>query len=136
MEGDVKIATILVLVLLAGISTFVAYKYSQSSLQVKQSLDQERYNRMNAEESLSKSNSRVKELEEQASKLEKKMASMQVILDNTNAMNDDLKSRLDKASLIKNDMEKKINELVEMSSGAPAAQPVTEAPVAAAAPIN
>ncbi len=128
-----KIVTIIVLALLAGISTFVACKYSKSTLKVQESLNQERYNRMNAEESLSKSNSRVKELEDQVSKLEKKMASMQVVLDNTNAMNEDLKSRLDKASLIKESMEKKINELVEMSGGSPIAQPE---PVAAAAPTN
>lgn len=120
-----KIASIIILVFLAGISTFVAYRSSQTSLQAKQTLDQERYNRMTVEETLNKANSKVKELEDQVSKLEKKMASMQVVLDNTNAMNDDLKARLDKASLIKADMDKKINELQQMVGAAPAevAQP-------------
>ena len=125
-----KIATIVILVVLAFASTFVAYRYSQSSLQAKQVLDQERYSRITTEENLSKSNARVKELEDQTSKLEKKMASMQVVLDNTNAMNDDLKARIDKAVLIKEDMDKKISELQQMvGSSAAAAQPVAEVPV-------
>lgn len=124
-----KIATIVVLVFLAVLSTFVAYRYSQSSLQAQQTLNQERYNRLTIEENLSKANTRVKELEDQISKVEKKMASMQVILDNTNAMNDDLKGRLDKAMVIKENMDRKIEEMQQMVGGANELQPVAEAPV-------
>ena len=130
-EVNVKIATIIVLVVLALLSTYVAYRYSQSTLQVQQTLKQERYNRFTAEENLSKSNSRIKELEDQVSKLEKKMASMQVVLDNTNAMNDDLKARIDKATKIKEDMDKKITELEQMVGAASQPQPVVPVPVAA-----
>ena len=124
-----KIATIVVLVFLAVLSTFVAYRYSQSSLQAQQTLNQERYNRLTVEENLSKANARVKELEDQISKVEKKMASMQVVLDNTNAMNDDLKGRLDKAMVIKENMDKKIEEMQQMVGGVNETQPVAEAPV-------
>lgn len=128
-----KIATIVVLVFLAVLSTFVAYRYSESSLQAQQTLNQERYNRLTIEENLSKANARVKELEDQISKVEKKMASMQVVLDNTNAMNDDLKSRLDKAMVIKENMDKKIEEMQQMAGGGTTPvsepQPVAQAPV-------
>lgn len=132
-----KIATIVVLVFLAVLSTFVAYRYSQSSMQVKQTLDQERFNRLTIEENLSKASARVKELEDQISKVEKKMASMQVVLDNTNAMNDDLKSRLDKAMVIKENMDNKIEELQQMVGGtAGEAQAAVEAQPVAEAPLN
>ncbi len=124
-----KIATIVVLVFLAVLSTFVAYRYSQSSLQAQQTLNQERYNRLTIEENLSKANAKVKELEDQISKVEKKMASMQVVLDNTNAMNDDLKGRLDKAMVIKENMDKKIEEMQQMVGGVNETQPMAEAPV-------
>ena len=131
-----KIATIVVLVFLAVLSTFVAYRYSQSSLQAQQILNQERYNRLTIEENLSKANGRVKELEDQISKVEKKMASMQVVLDNTNAMNDDLKGRLDKAMVIKENMDKKIEEMQQMVGGGNELQPVAEAPVEVPAEVT
>ena len=131
-----KIATIVVLVFLAVLSTFVAYRYSQSSLQAQQILNQERYNRLTVEENLSKANGRVKELEDQISKVEKKMASMQVVLDNTNAMNDDLKGRLDKAMVIKENMDKKIEEMQQMVGGGNELQPVAEAPVEVPAEVT
>jgi chromosome segregation ATPase len=112
----VKAATIVLLVFFAGVCGFLAYKYSQNAGQMQQSLDQERYTRMTTEENLGKASTKIRELEDQLSKLEKKMSSMQIVLDNTNAMNEDLKSRLDKVAVIKADMEKKIQDLQEMSN--------------------
>ena len=129
-----KSVSIILVVLIVGLTGFIAFKKSQNAGKMQQDLNQERYVRMTTEENLSKSNEHVKEMEEQVAKLEKKMASMQIVLDNTNAINEDLKARLDKAGQIKQDMDVKIKELEQMAGASqPTPPPVEAAPAPAPA---
>ena len=116
MKTTILIAAILVAVL--GITMTV--RFAKDAQSHEQNLNQERYNRMVAEESLASANTKINALETELERLQNKIKNSEKLLSETNAMNDDLKARLDKAMQIKGDMEKKIGELQNIVAPAPA----------------
>ena len=93
----------------------VSYQYSKNSLVAIKELENERYSRMNIEESLNQANQRVETLETELIKLDKKLQSTQRILNHTKMSNVDLNKRLERAENVRTLLNKKIEELKKLS---------------------
>jgi len=106
--------TILAIVLAAaGIG--LSYRYYKNAGKAINELNQERYNRMVAEENLLNTKSQVKSLEGQLKKAEQKAVNLENKIEKITAINEDLKLRLDKAAEIHKRLEQKILEFEQIS---------------------
>ena len=114
-----KTTVMIVAILLAVLGITMTVRFAKDSQSHEQSLNQERYNRMVAEESLASANTKINALETELERLQNKSKNMEKILIETNAMNDDLKARLDKAMQVREEMEKKMGELQNITSPPP-----------------
>lgn len=106
----------IVSVLIAVGSCYLAFRYHQNAELAQGSLNEERYNKMLAEESLLKANSKISSLESGISRMEKKLSANDALLVQTKAINKDLRARLDKISEFKEKLEAKIQELELIST--------------------
>ena len=107
----------IVVVLAAIISCGLAIVFNQNAVTAQNELDGERYKRIVAEESLSKVRAELTAVQSNASRMEKKLANTETLLQQTKEMNDDLKVRMDKAENIRKDLEQRINELLSAVGG-------------------
>ncbi len=106
--------TILAIVLVAaGIG--LSYRYYKNAGKAINELNQERYNRMVAEESLQNTKMQVKSLEGHVKKAEQKAVNLENKIEKITAINEDLKLRLDKAAEIHKRLEQKILEFEQIS---------------------
>jgi len=104
--------TIVLIVLSCGL----AIRYNQDAGSARHELDGERYKRMVSEEKLQEAGQKVNVLSEDLKHAKSKIDRMTFVLDNTKAMNMDLRSRLDKASRIQTSLDKRISELQQLVS--------------------
>ena len=114
-----RITIIILAVAFAVMGGGLAYRYNQEALNAQKELNQERYNRMIAEENLQKADAKIKLLQSDIARSEDKLKSVENILDETKTVNSDLKARIDKATEIKQDLENKIKELEKLSGAVP-----------------
>lgn len=119
-----KYLVIALAAVVALLSCLLAARYNTSASKAKLELDQERYNRMTAEESLEKVNSKASALENDLRTSEAKFKSLETLLKQTVTINDDLKSQINKVNQVKEALDKKMQEIQNVSI--PAA-PVTNA---------
>ena len=83
--------------LIAVGSVFAAYHYGKDSSRAKGELDNERYLRMTAEEDLSKAQNKVSSMESELARVSKKSVSLEKTLEQIKAVNEDYRTRLDAA---------------------------------------
>ena len=101
---------VIAVILVIGAS-LMAMSSNQTAGKIKQELEQERYNRMVAEEGLSKTQSKINALESELTTAKDKIQTVQAILATGQEEASDLKSQLDSATRAKASLEKKIEEL-------------------------
>ena len=96
---------------------------------VNKSLDEERYSRMVAEESLQKNSAKLSTLEAQLKNANERISKVQDLIDHQKAANVDLKKQLQELSDLKADLEGKLKVALEeklpnsaVNSAAPTAQ--------------
>lgn len=81
-----------------GISgTTLAYSYYQRADKAKGNLDEERYLRMTAEESLSHAEAKATSLESELARVQKKMQTFEKSIEQLKSTNDSLRTQLDRA---------------------------------------
>lgn len=115
-----KNVIISVAIVIAVLGAVFSVRFAKEVQQSHQTLDQERYNRMVAEENLSVANTKLNGLETELERLQNKLKNTEKLLGETSAINDDLKARLDKAMQIKESLEQKLKELQNISlNGSP-----------------
>ena len=118
-----------IIVVMIG-SCLVAITANNNADELQQSLNQERYARMVAEEKLQKANLRIKSLEDQMAETQNKIKSVQTILQEGQSTNSDLKAQLENMTQVKSSLEKRIDELVsqiqQLEKGAPGPAPAME----------
>lgn len=105
---------IIAIVLAAGLIVFsaaLAVNYNASALSTRKDLEQERYLRMVAEEKLERTGAQIRKLESELSRVEKEMKGVRDLLDQSQAANDRLQTKLDGAAAVKDALERKIEEL-------------------------
>ena len=111
-----RIVLIGFVIVLLVLSCGLAVRYSRDANYAHGELNGERYERMVAEENLQKANMRISSLEGELKREQDKAGQMEVILEKTKAVNEDLKARLDKAAEIKKSLDKRIADLQQMTS--------------------
>ncbi len=126
-----RVTITVVSLVLAVVGIGLTIRFAKDVQKHEQSLNQERYTRMVAEESLASSNSKVNAMETELARLQNKIKNTEKMLGETSLVNDDLKARLDKAKQIKESMDLKIKELQNMVI--PESAPVPVEPAAAPA---
>ena len=89
----------------------IVFQVSQHLTKVSQNLDQERYQRMEAEEKLLKTEAQLKSLQRDAAQAESKLQSIEAVLEQGKTENADLKVQLEAINKTKSDLEQRIQEI-------------------------
>jgi len=92
----------------------------------KKELNQERYSRMVAEESLEKAMSKLRAIESEAANTKEKVQSTQVVLNEERAKISGLQSELEKMAVLNEKLQKQLNEALTASDQAQ--QPPAQTP--------
>ena len=98
-------------IILAILSCGLAYFANSKSFKSQESLNKERYLRMQNEEVLQNIETKIKSLEEELGRKDKKIEALTLQLDQLNAHSQELEGRLQKAAEIKENLDQKITEL-------------------------
>ena len=98
-------------IVLLVLSCGLAIRYSQDASYVQEQLNGERYKRLVSEENFQKSKVKVISLKAELKRAQDKIGQIEGFLEKTKAYNNDLKTRLDKAVEIKENLDKKNQEL-------------------------
>ena len=97
-------------VLAIGVALFsggLAIRNNQLAETAKIELNQERYQRMTAEEQLNNANNKIASLESDVAKVAKKLKANEALIDQMKTINGELVAKLDKAKEIKENLEQK-----------------------------
>ena len=116
MKKDI-ILVILVL-LVAGLSAILV-RSAEKERKALKSLDEERYSRFVAEETLQKNAAKIATLEAQIKAASDKMAKIQDILDQEKGVNADLKKQYADLTAAKEEMEAKLKAAVQQAAQPP-----------------
>ncbi len=92
-----RITTVVLAIIMAILSIYLAFYYYQQYDVLKHELNQERYDRYTSEENLETKKLRVKELESKLGRIQKKVDGFEKKYSETKALNSTLKIRLDNA---------------------------------------
>ena len=117
MKKDVLIV-ILVLVCVGLVVVLVGV--FEKSNKVTKSLDEERYSRMVAEESLQKNAAKLSTLEAQLKSASEKMSRVQQLIDQQKTANSDLQKQYEDLNNVKSELEAKLKATVEQKAASPA----------------
>lgn len=105
---------ILVLAVLLSIGlTVVVVRFNEKSTKAIKNLEEERYSRMVAEESLQKGAAKLATLEAQLKSAESKMSKIQDVLEQEKDVNVDLKKQYEKLAQTKSELEEKVKLALE-----------------------
>ena len=111
MKEAMKSKTLAVAVILTVGACFMAVSANRTAAKTQQSLDQERYNRMVAEEKLNETSSRAAFLQTELDSAKAKIQSIQAVLDEGKSTNSDLQAQLDSVTKLKESLERKMEEM-------------------------
>ena len=89
-----KNVLIICLVAIIAICGWLTFNYGRKSASAQSVLDQERYQRMSAEENLENTKTKITSLESEVERSNKKISSLETLLEEAKAANDELKARL------------------------------------------
>jgi len=108
------------LLLAVGLSVVVV-RFAEKADKAGKSLDEERYSRMVAEETLQKKASELMNLHDQLKGDQDKMGKIEDILDEQKGINSDLKKQYDALVQAKSDLEEKLQQVLQEKAVAQAA---------------
>ena len=116
-----KVAWIILAIFFVGICLGLAIRYNQNASHAIKDLQDERYLRMTAEESLDRANGKISSLEYQVNEVIEKSQTAQKDFEALRASADEYRGRLDKAAETNKSLEEKIKELQNTVAPAPVA---------------
>ncbi len=119
VSDKIKNAILLVAVVLTIGSCLIAVSSGRAAQKMQQSLDQERYQRMVAEEKLEKSSLQIASLESELDSVKGKIQGIQAIMQDGNHANADLKIQLESITKVKESLEKQLEEMQRAQGEAP-----------------
>ncbi len=128
MKDILLVVSILVSIAL----TVVVVRFNEKATKAGKNLEEERYSRMVAEESLQKSAAKLATLEAKLKSADSKMTKIQDILEQEKDVNADLKQQYEKLAETKADLELKVKAALEAQAQAQAVVANAEAEVVAA----
>ena len=103
---------ILVILLIVGFLVGVVYYYKYEITSISKTLESERYSRLVAEEKVVNSVSKIKQLQDDLTDNQEKIAKIQGLLKEEKNVNKDLDSQFQRLSKAKSQLEKQIDSLV------------------------
>jgi predicted nuclease with TOPRIM domain len=113
---------ILVISLLLAVGLLVvAVRLAQKADKAGKSLEEERYSRMVAEETLQKNDAKLATYQEQLKEAQDKMNKIQDVLDQEKGVNSDLKKQYDELAQAKADLESKLQSALQEKAASVAA---------------
>lgn len=104
---------LVIAVLLALSLTVVVVRFSEKATKASKSLEEERYSRMVAEETLQKNAAKLATLEAQVKAAEGKMLKIQDVLAQEKDVNADLKQQYERLAQTKAELEEKVRSTIE-----------------------
>ena len=120
------IILVVVILLSIGLSVMVV-RFNEKATKAGKNLEEERYSRMVAEESLQKNSAKLMTLESQLKSASDRMAKIQDIVDQEKGVNQDLKKQYEKLSDLKAELESKLQAtLAEQAAAAATVQATTD----------
>ena len=119
MKKDI---VLVILVLICIGLVFVVVNVLEKENKVNKNLDEERYSRMVAEESLQKNAAKLSTLEAQLKSANEKMAKVQDQIDQQKTNNADLQKQYEDLNSIKTELESKLKTALEEKLTSPQAQ--------------
>jgi len=112
----VRILVVVVALLTAGMSSFLAFRYSQDTYNAQDGLNQERYLRMIAEEDIEKATQQIKKLSLAGELHQDKIKGMELLLEQTKMTNTDLQNKFDQVVVKNNALKAKIKALEQTAA--------------------
>jgi len=92
----------------------LAYSHYQKADKAKSSLNEERYLRMTAEEALTNAEAKVRSLESEFDRTQKKMQTFEKSIEQLKSTNDSLRTQLDRALQSNKAFEEKLKQINDM----------------------
>jgi hypothetical protein len=114
------IILVLTILLAVGLSVMLV-RFAQRADKAGKSLEEERYSRMVAEETLQKNDAKLTTLQESLREDQEKMSKIEDILDQEKNVNSDLKKQYDDLIEAKSNLENKLKKVIEEKAAAVAA---------------
>src|ERR1019366_185749 len=115
------IILVISLLLAVGLAVVVV-RYAEKADKAGKNLEEERYSRMVAEETLQKNDAKLTTLQEQLKEDQDKVTKIENILDQEKGVNSNLKKQYDELSQAKTDLEAKLQSVVQEKAAATALQ--------------
>jgi len=106
----------LIIILILG-SIGLAFRFNQKASYANKELEQERYLRLTTEQMLEETSQQREALKTDLNKAQETIKGLSRVTEQTQAFNNDLKDRLEKASRIKESLEMKLKELESVLPG-------------------
>jgi peptidoglycan hydrolase CwlO-like protein len=106
-----RVLIYLISIMIIAASIAFAVYYNSEADQAVQALEHERYSRMMAEEGLEKAKGTITSLETEMGRINTKIKSTKVMLEQATSTNKDLKVRLDRAEQSKDELRLRIQSL-------------------------
>ena len=103
-----------ILLALAGVG--LAVHYNKNANYAQNVLNQERFEKLTAEENLEKANAKIESLTTELDRTKSKIKNISTLIEQTNSLNSDLKSRLETISKMNESLENKMKELSQQLS--------------------
>ena len=111
VKDTMKSKILVVSVILTIGTCLMAISASQSASKAQAGLDQERYNRMVAEEKLEKATAKLVSLQTELDNANTKIKGIQAVLDQGRSTNADLKAQLETVTKLKATLERRMEDL-------------------------
>jgi len=109
---DLKNRSWIIIAVTAIVFLAISIKWGQTLANVKAQLDQERYQRINAEEQLEKTKLQLQPLESALKEAQERTKNIQSILEKEKVTNEKLKSEFTDLMRSKEDLQKKLSETI------------------------
>ncbi len=110
---------VLVVVIFISLAlSFMVVRFNEKATKAVKTLEEERYSRMVAEESLQKNSSKINALEDKLKSATDKMAKIEDILEQEKGVNQDLKNQYEKLSELKAELESKLQATIAEAAAA------------------
>ena len=111
VKDSMKNKILVIAVILTIGTSLMAITSSQSAAKVQSGLDQERYNRMVAEEKLEKASAKISSLSSELDNAKMKIQSIQAAVEEDKSTASELKAQLESVTKLKESLERKMIEI-------------------------
>lgn len=109
-----KLIAIVLAVVLIVFCFGVAIHFNQNVLQTRKVLENERYTRLTAEESLEKATSRIRNLESELERAEAKVKNAERSLEQTKSVNTQLQEQVQEGAALQKSLQQRIQQLEQV----------------------